>query len=345
MTKILFHPSVEGAQHGGKTLSEFCAFAKASGAAGAEPSNYLITGADGAFLSSTVIRNTFRDHGLLLDGISCHCPFWVHTTAWTESKTVLPFLPPSVRGKRAEEVEAWAEDLILRFYDLCEELNMRIIPMFFGVSSGWEVATGYPWAFWQGPGYNLVEEGLERFVKKTQRLRDEARLRGLYLCHEIHPNSAAMCAEDFQALLVACDQDPCLGITADPSHCWEHEDFESRFRPLASRVYAAAIKNFVIRPHTALRKMTGRWQDRAMQFVDLPSGDMNLVRFVELLVDIGYPKRYASIMGRETAPLIVEAESAYRDLDATSANGIRYVKDNLCFPVAESSFEDGMGSA
>jgi hypothetical protein len=49
-------------------------------------------------------------------------------------------------------------------------------------------------------------------------------------------------------------------------------------------------------------------------------------------------------MGRETAPLVVEAESAYRDLDATSANGIRYVKDHLVFPVAGGSFEDGMGA-
>jgi len=40
----------------------------------------------------------------------------------------------------------------------------------------------------------------------------------------------------------------------------------------------------------------------------------------------------------------VEAESAYRELDATSANGIAYVRDQLCFPVAEGSFEDGMGA-
>ena len=39
-----------------------------------------------------------------------------------------------------------------------------------------------------------------------------------------------------------------------------------------------------------------------------------------------------------------EAESAYRDLDATSANGIQYVRDNLCFPIAAGSFEDGMGA-
>jgi hypothetical protein len=49
-------------------------------------------------------------------------------------------------------------------------------------------------------------------------------------------------------------------------------------------------------------------------------------------------------MGAKTAPLIVEAESSYRDLDATSANGIRFVRDNLCFPLAAGSFEDGMGA-
>jgi len=42
--------------------------------------------------------------------------------------------------------------------------------------------------------------------------------------------------------------------------------------------------------------------------------------------------------------LIVEAESAYRDLDATSANGIQFVRDNLIFPIASGSFEEGMGA-
>jgi len=42
--------------------------------------------------------------------------------------------------------------------------------------------------------------------------------------------------------------------------------------------------------------------------------------------------------------LVVEAESAYRDLDATSANAIAYVRDNLCFPLAAGSFEEGMGA-
>jgi hypothetical protein len=49
-------------------------------------------------------------------------------------------------------------------------------------------------------------------------------------------------------------------------------------------------------------------------------------------------------MGTKTAPLIVEAESAYRELDATSANGVEFVRDRLCFPIAAGSFEEGMGA-
>ena len=90
--------------------------------------------------------------------------------------------------------------------------------------------------------------------------------------------------------------------------------------------------------------MEPNWEGRAMQFTDLPTGDLNMSRYAELMIHIGYPQRYCKTMGTKTAPLIVEAESAYRDLDATSANGIRYVKDNLVFPVAGGSFEDGMGS-
>jgi hypothetical protein len=69
-----------------------------------------------------------------------------------------------------------------------------------------------------------------------------------------------------------------------------------------------------------------------------------MTRYIELLIHSGYPKRYCEVMGRKTAPLIVEAESAYRDLEATSTNGIQYVRDNLCFPVAAGSFEDEMGA-
>jgi sugar phosphate isomerase/epimerase len=209
---------------------------------------------------------------------------------------------------------------------------------------GWELATGYPWGFWKGADYDLLGEGLERFAKKTAKIRAHANKLGIYLAHEIHPGTAAMCADDFLQLLKACDDDKCLTVNADPSHCWEGEDWETRFRKVADRVYACHVKNFVIRKNLPLRMMAPNWPDRAMQFTDLATGDLNLSRYVEMLINIGYPQRYCQITGAKTAPLIVEAESAYRDLDATSANAIGYVRDNLCFPIAAGSFEDGMGA-
>jgi|ETNmetMinimDraft_5_1059913.scaffolds.fasta_scaffold53570_2 hypothetical protein len=79
-----------------------------------------------------------------------------------------------------------------------------------------------------------------------------------------------------------------------------------------------------------------------MQFYDIPTGDMNMMPFTELLIDIGYPENYCKIMGTDTAPLVTEAESAYRDLDATSRNAIQYTANHLIFPAAEGSFT-GMG--
>jgi sugar phosphate isomerase/epimerase len=343
MAQTCFHPSVEGAQHGAKSLPQFLDYAKKSGADGAQPSNYMLQ-SDKGFKSAKEIKNAFSKAKLSLDGISVHCPFWVHTTAWTGSSTIRPFIPADVAKKSADDIEKWAEDYILRLMDLAGELGIKVLPMFWGVAFGWELATGYPWGFWVGGDYDLIKAGQERFVKKTARLRREANSRGIYLAHEIHPGTAAMCADDFNMLVQICDGDKCLAVNADPSHCWEGESWETRFLKVGPRVYACHVKNFVIRPNVPLRMMEPGWQKRAMQFVDIPSGDLNMARYVELLIHIGYPQRYCDINKAKTAPLIVEAESAYRDLDATSANGIQYVRDHLIFPIAAGSFEEGMGA-
>jgi sugar phosphate isomerase/epimerase len=343
MADVCFHPSIEGAQHGAKDLDTFLAYAKRSGAAGAQPSNYMLDGPSG-LRSAKDIRASFERAGLSLDGISSHCPFWVHTTAWTGSPTIRPFLPADVAHKSPQEIETWAEEYLLRLLDLCAELKVRIVPMFWGVAFGWEMASGYPWGFWAGSDYNLLKEGQERFVTKTARLRAHAKSLGLYLAHEIHPGTGASCADEFNMLVQVCDGDETLAVNADPSHCWEGEDFETRFLKVASRIYACHVKNHVVRRGLPLRMMESGWQRRAMQFVDIPSGDLNMTRYVEVLIHTGFPQRYCEVMGTRTAPLVVEAESAYRDLDATSANGIQYVRDHLCFPLAAGSFEEGMGA-
>jgi sugar phosphate isomerase/epimerase len=343
MAQTCYHPSIEGAQHGAKNLAAFLDYARKAGAAGAQPSNYMLQ-SDKGFQSAKEIKDTFAKAKLSLDGISAHCPFWVHTSAWTETPSVRPFLPPDIAKKSAAEIEKWAEDYLLRLLDLCAELGVRIIPMFWGVAFGWELATGYPWAFWKGGDYDLLKEGQERFIKKTARLRQHAKKLGIFLCHEIHPGTAAMCADDFNLLVEICDGDKCLAVNADPSHCWEGEDWETRFLKVGPRIYACHVKNHVVRSRVPLRAMEAGWQRRGMQFVDIASGDLNMLRYAELLVHVGYPQRYCQVMKTKTAPLVVEAESAYRDLDATSANGIGFVRDHLCFPLAAGSFEEGMGA-
>lgn len=343
MATPCFHASIEGAQHGAKSLADFLAYAKKSGASGAQPSNYMLQAATG-FKSAKEIRDTFGKAGLTLDGVSAHCPIWVQTTAWTGSPTVRPFIPEDVAKKSVNEIEGWAENYVLKLLDLVAELNLKVVPMFWGVAFGWEMATGYPWGFWAGPGYDLFKEGKERFVKKTQKIRDHARKLGIKLCHEIHPGTGASTADDFNMLVEICDGDESLGVNADPSHCWEGESWEQRFIKVGSRVYAAHVKNFVIRSGLPLRTMESNWPKRAMQFTDLPSGELSMNRYVELLLMIGYPTRYCQLHGSKTAPLVVEAESAHRDLDSTSANGIAYVRDHLLITPAAGSFEEGMGA-
>lgn len=360
MPQVLFHSSIEGAQHGPKGLVGFLDFAQDCGAEGAQPTNCMLEDGEGGFVKAGAIRDLFELHGLLLDGVSAHCPFWVHGTAWTGSKTIWPFIPGEVAQLGDDKIEQWAEDYILRLLDLCAELNVRVVPMFWGTLYGWEVATGYPWGFWAGGNgdlkYDLLQEGDERFVTKTGKIRARAKELGIVLAHEVHPGTAAMTAPDFLRLVDICDDysvcdDPLscidgivLGVNADPSHCWEGESWQARFSGVGDRVVGCHVKNHRVQDGFPLRYMEADWWFRGMQFTPLDQGDINLVEYAERMIQIGYPSRYCTLMGTETAPLVCEAEAAYRDLDDTSRAGIGYINDTLCFAVATESFEEGMGT-
>ena len=68
MADICFHPSIEGAQHGAKSLADFLDYARASGASGAQPSNYMLQ--EGAkFKKPAEIKEAFASRNLTLDGI------------------------------------------------------------------------------------------------------------------------------------------------------------------------------------------------------------------------------------------------------------------------------------
>ena len=61
----IFHASIEGAQHGAKSLPDFLDYAKRSGASGAQPSNYMLQGGK-LFKSAKEIKDTFEQRGSLL---------------------------------------------------------------------------------------------------------------------------------------------------------------------------------------------------------------------------------------------------------------------------------------
>jgi len=141
MANVCYHPSIEGAQHGAKSLADFLDYAKRSGATGAQPSNYMLQGGN-LFLPAKQIREAFESRAMSLDGISAHCPFWVHTSAWTGTKTGHPFIPPEAQQLSPEKLEEWAENYLLRLLDLAAELNVKVVPMFWGVAFGWPQAFG-----------------------------------------------------------------------------------------------------------------------------------------------------------------------------------------------------------
>lgn len=338
------HASVEGAQHGPKGLMGFLDFAKGTSADGAQASNFMLEDPGKGFLPTAKIRQAFEDRGLRIDGFSAHCPFWVHTTAWTGSKTIRPFLPAEVASQSVEKIEEWAEAYLLHFLNLCAEVGVKVVPMFWGVAYGWEVATGYPWGFWSGADYDLIKEGHDRFRTKTQRLRDHARTLGIYLAHEIHPGTVVQTADDFLTLRRVCDNDSTMTVNFDPSHCWEGESWQTRLEKVEALIYGCHMKNHHVRPGHPLRCMVPDWPNRPMQFTQLAHGDIDLVRVTDELIRCGYVTRYREIHKSETAPLIVEAEGAFENLDEVSAKGIDYVFDHCCYEVAAGSFEAGMGA-
>lgn len=359
MKKSCFHVSCEGGQLGFLALDQFLAEVKKAGGTGAQPSNYMLT-RDGRFMPADQIKGTFARYGMVAESISCHCLNWVHGAAAYASDTgnvitkqVIPFVPAPVCKQGAVAVENWAQDQLFALMDLCAELNVKILHTFFGPYQGWEVVSGYPWGFFRGGNkkdgteYDLVQEGLERFVRKTAPMRRKANELGIYFGHEIHRNSAAACAPDFAALVKACDCDRSVAVGADPSHCDEGEGWEERFThpAVAPRIVIAHVKNFRRRLGVFAGRMTGVWGERSKEFATHGDGEVNLIQYAEVLAATGYHNRFCRITGRPTAPLVSEAEVARQDQLAATIDGIGWVRDYMLIIPSKVSFEDGMGAA
>ena len=224
----------------------------------------------------------------------------MHTTAWTGSPSIRPFIPADVAKKSAAKIEKWAENYLIKLFDLAVELGVKILPTFWGVAFGWEVASGYPWGFWAGGDFDLIKEGQERFVKKTAKIRKAANDRGIVpRATRSIPAPRAMCADDFNMLVSICDGDKCLARERRPEPLLGRRELGDAASSRSARAsMPRTSRTSSSGPGMPLRMMNGNWPQRAMQFVDLPSGDINMQRYAELLVQIGYPARYNQVMGR-----------------------------------------------
>lgn len=359
---ICTHSSFEAAQYGDMALTVLLDFAEEIEADGVQPSNGHLEDGKGGFIPVATVRKEFADRGLTWDGISAHCPFWVLLAAWTGTKGNWPFIPEDKRDAEPQVVEDWAEGYCLDLLDYANEAGIKVIPMFWGPAFGLEVMGGYPWPFFSGPGYDFIKEGKLRFVHKTKKVRDRARQYGQVLCDEIHPSTAAMCKDDFHMLLDITENDPVMAVIADPSHCSEGEPWWVRFGDprIAPRIYAVHLKNHHVRQGLPLRMMNPKWSKRAMQFTDLKTGDLNMKRFVELMMQLGWPQRFLAKMAPpeiaddaepaptdiakpKTAPLTTEAESDGELKTSVTAKAVEYTRDELVFEPPEGSFEEAMG--
>ena len=103
MAEKCFHPSVEGAQHGAKSLVDFLDYAKRSGATGVQPSNYMLQ-AEKRFKSVQEIKDAFEKAGQLREvgpvGADC-----VRGTPWC--KAVEKLLDQLVEHELETHVPLW----------------------------------------------------------------------------------------------------------------------------------------------------------------------------------------------------------------------------------------------
>jgi len=153
MAEACFHPSVEGAQHGAKNLADFLAYAKKSGAAGAQPSNYMLQ-ADKGFKSAKEIKQTFEKAKMKLDGVSGHCRSGSHHRLDRQ-----PLHPPIYsrrsRAQTAGTNRKMGRGLFARPDGPVRRTRGEGAAHVLGCRFRLELALGYPWGFWKGGDYDL----------------------------------------------------------------------------------------------------------------------------------------------------------------------------------------------
>lgn len=363
---VRYVSAVEGAQHGGKkavrtpdtpiekpTFFEFC---RDAGAFGAQPSNYQLFGPDGKPFSARQIKEEADRCCVKIVGFSIHCLDYVEflLLGGTLSKGIRPFIPKSLRRSDPKEIIAWCREQKEIVYGICQELGIKDVATFHGPVHGLEVASGYPWPFFnwtEVPGeigeddYDLVAEGDELWAKYGKEALDKAASYGVRKNEELHHNTLARNPSDFHRMKKCVDNHSGWGINDDWSHGWHGHTGEQRTNEGGEDVNMDHIKVHRIIPGRPLLSSEADWKKRGMMFATLSEFPGTVIRNSQVLIDVGYPQRYALRYGTDWAPLVVEAESAYYNPDQATVDGVRTINELIATrQIAEGSFEKDMGA-
>ncbi len=140
MPQSPYHPSIEGAQHGAKSLAHFLDYAKKSGAAGAQPSNYMLQGGRAASRPRKRsghlrdARHESRRHLRALPVLGAH--------HGVDRQPDRASFHSRRRGARSRPKKSRSGPRITcSSCSICRGTEVKVLPMFWGVAFGWEVAT------------------------------------------------------------------------------------------------------------------------------------------------------------------------------------------------------------
>ena len=170
MPQNCFHPSVEGAQHGAKSLADFLDYAKKVRRDG-RPAVQLHAPGRQRFQERQGNQRHLRQSKMKLDGVSAHCPFWVHTTAWTGSPTIRPFIPAGCRQEIARTNREMGRRLSAQAAGSLRRTRRENCPDVLG--RGFRLGNGHRLSLGilEGRRLRSAQGRPERFVKKTAKLR------------------------------------------------------------------------------------------------------------------------------------------------------------------------------
>ncbi len=339
------------------TLENVTKYAVESGSRSVMISNYLLNGpghGDNAkivFRNPKEVRQILAGQGIVAPTISGHCAAFAHLSAKWGAEYVDKFVPAAVLAKGLNFVESWSEEYLIGLLETGTAAGINIFGWFWGLWGNPVLHSGYPWSFgWD----QMMAEGLERFRSKTERVRAQANRLGVYLGHEIHPGTGAICSRDFALLLMAVDYDKSLCVWGDPSHCWAGENWTRRFTSpfVAPRVVGSHAKNFKYLEGASTLMISEDWTQRGHQFCGHGEGEVNLESYAKMLLAIGVGDRFCAITGSDLMPIFSEAEDSILPLTAPKPNllgacsaGIKWVNDHLTgMSLTASTFTDTMAN-